>query len=116
MSTDDVRRLPQAIRIGPVTYTIIEVTGLRDEDGKQMWGQVLHGPCRIEIEANLGYQQQYHTLWHEIIHTLMNQAELDKKDDEQLVNVLAYGLLGVMRDNGDLLDWRRYNYDREDTG
>jgi len=102
------RKLPDAIRIGSVTYTIVEVEHLRDEDGKQMWGQVLHSECRIEIALELSYQQQYHTLWHEIVHTLMNQADLDKREDEQLVNVLAYGLMGVVRDNGDLLDWRRY--------
>ena len=111
---NEVRGLPRAIQIGPVMYTIVEVKGLRDEDGKQMWGQVLHSECRIEIQAELSLQQQYHTLWHEIVHTLMNQADLDKKDDEQLVNVLAYGLMGVMRSSGDLLDWRRY--DGEDSG
>lgn len=113
---DNVRRLPQAIRIGSVTYTIVEVSGLRDDDNKRMWGQVLHGPCRVEIEADLSYQQQYHTLWHEIVHTLLNQVDLDKEGDEQLVDVLAYGIMGVMRDNADTLDWRRYDYDREDTG
>jgi len=105
--------LPKKIRIGPFIFQIIPVQGLHS-DGKGLWGEVRHTRSEIAIESDLADQEQYETLLHEVFHVILTQAGRDKEtDDESLMDVLANGLMGVLRDNPGLQDWYDWKADNE---
>jgi len=88
------------IKIGPITYEIVAVPGLRSEDdGKKLFGEVKHGSCEIRIESEYSPQQRRQTLWHEILHVVLTQLGRKENQDESLVDSLAYAMMRVVEDN-----------------
>jgi len=87
------------IKIGPITYSIVAVSGLRSDDGKSLYGEVKYGLCEVRIEADNSPQQDRQTLWHEIVHIILEQLGRSKLNEENLVDSLAYALMQVVQDN-----------------
>lgn len=88
-----------AVKIGPIVYKICMIEGLVSE-GTKLFGEVKHDVCEIRVEARNDLQQARQTLWHEIVHVILSQAGLAKDAKrEELVDPLAYGVMGVLQDN-----------------
>lgn len=89
------------IKIGPITYEVVTVPGLRDgADGKKLFGEIKYGSCEIRVESNYAPQQTRQTLWHEIVHIVLVQlGRADESNDEALVDGMAYALMRVIEDN-----------------
>lgn len=89
------------IWIGPLLYTIEEVPNLvgTGSNGNltQFYGQVDFGEQTIKIEANNSPERQYITLWHELVHVIMEQAGQDIP--ETAVEALGYGIAQVIKEN-----------------
>jgi len=66
------------IRIGSMTYAIVEVENLCDKT-ERLDGQITHRDLTIQLEKTLCPDMKEH--------------------DERLLDVLAYGIVGVLRDN-----------------
>jgi len=90
------------LRVGAIEYRVALVTRLQ-KGGEVLNGRITHNLCRIEIDADLASQTKAVTIWHEILHSLMTQAGMDEQD-EQLIETLSYGIVGVLRDNPELHD------------
>lgn len=89
------------VKIGPILYDVKETEGLADED-TTLNGWIKYDSCEILIEAGLPDQVKQVTLWHEILHGILNQAS--QVYNEELVEALAYGLVAVFQDNPGLAD------------
>ena len=87
------------LKVGAITFALTYVPGLKD-DGKALWGHVVHQNARVAIESRNDPQLIYHTTWHEVLHIIFEQAgraELAK--DEEVIDLLAYGIMQVLQDN-----------------
>jgi hypothetical protein len=91
------------IRIGSVDYQIKRTVGLVDGDDKKMAGRIRYDSAIIEIEQRLAPVIALQVLWHEVLHALLTQSG-HYDQDEPLLDAIAYGLVGILRDNPWLLD------------
>lgn len=84
------------IDINPVEY---EVTfdPLTDEDGSRIDGRINPSLGTIIINPNISPANRVITLWHEVLHGIIEQSGLDH--DESLIRTLSHGLVRVIRDN-----------------
>lgn len=95
-------KIPGTVRIAGVNYPIGYVPSLND-GVKLLYGQVDFEQSRINLNPDVaGYQHQCITLWHEILHALINNAriKMDDEKEEELVEALSRGIYMVLQDNG----------------
>lgn len=89
------------IWMGPLLYTIEEVPNLvgTGSNGNlaQFYGQVDFGEQVIKLEQNVSPERQYITLWHELVHVILEQAGQDIP--ETAVEALGYGIAQVIKEN-----------------
>jgi hypothetical protein len=95
-----MKSLPKSLRIGPFDYEVKLQSGLFD-GGQRLSGHCKYSTSEIVIDADEGPQAQHATLWHEIVHAIINNAD-GSKHDEALVNTLGHGIMQVLRDNPEL--------------
>lgn len=92
--------LPREVRIGPIDFEVRVVRGLTNADGnRKLDGHIDFSKCLISVEDDLDRQIQWQGLWHEIIHAIFLQAKIEPEDEEKIVDILAYGVMQVIRDN-----------------
>lgn len=92
--------IPNKISIGGIVYDV----KFEDKlfcDTTKINGHIKYSTTEILVENNLSEQIKRVTVWHEIIHGILTQAAIEH--EEKLVEVLAYGLTGVIQDNPELL-------------
>jgi hypothetical protein len=89
---------PQSMRIGAVDYTVHVVADLKDGSQK-LSGWIQHERTRIWLERDQSAQVMRQTLWHEVLHALLVQAGHDGTLSDPVIEALAYGIVGVLRDN-----------------
>ena len=89
--------LPATVRIGGETYQVQPVADLHDHEGG-LNGKVRVNDRLIEIEEEMHPAQQRVTLWHEVVHALLVHAG-QHAQVEEVVGVLGYGIVQVLRDN-----------------
>jgi hypothetical protein len=96
--TDQTNR----VRIGALDYEIRHTADLAmaGDDGRytRLHGRVDFGDQVIEINEGQSPMRDRMTLWHEIIHAILEQAGRDDHD-EQLVVILGYGIPAVLQAN-----------------
>ena len=88
-----------SIRIGPIDYEIYETPDLNDDGLFDMAEQ------RIYLQSRLAPQLKFQTLWHECIHGILFQAGY-KDHSERQVDLIAYGVIALLRDNPELRECR----------
>ena len=94
-----MKTTPKSIKIGPVVY---EVTVDNRVANESMWGQIVYAESKIELNPGMSAQHRSITLWHEIIHGMLIQGGI-REHDERIMDVLAHGIVGVLKDNPELL-------------
>lgn len=95
-------RLPDSIMIGPIEYGLEEIAGLRStSDHTEILGEMDPTACFIRVEQEIPAQRQQVTLWHEILHAILAQAQRRQVSDA-VVGVLAFGIVEVLRRNPEL--------------
>lgn len=86
---------PKRVKIGCMTWAIVEVEGLPDmglcDEEKQT----------IAIRAGLPPDVATVTLWHELIHAMLYALGY-RKHSERLVDGLAYQMVSLLRENKEL--------------
>jgi hypothetical protein len=96
---------PAILRVGSATYTV------RSKRLEGLFGRTLHVKALIELHKGQAVTQQRDTLVHEALHAVFNQAALAQhgfwSDDveETLASTLAPWLLGLIRDNPELIEY-----------
>ena len=82
--------MPNTLRVGPITFDVVECTYPIVHEGVEMWGQTVSSEALINIKASLDPQQQLATLMHELLHIISNQtaSEVDEATVERVSNLL----------------------------
>ena len=95
------------VRIGYLDYSLVFNEGMAEAGDFK--GQIDYDKGTIIIRPSLNQQQQAQTLFHEIIHGVISNSRLSKviRHDwqEAFVDVLASGIVQVIRDNPALVAW-----------
>jgi hypothetical protein len=99
------RKKPQqTVKIGPHTYRVVEIERLQDRGNyRSLCGQIDFRNLTIEIEKGLVGTYKRQTLFHEIIHGVLENAGIRGDHDEQVVDAIATGIVQVLQDN----EWLR---------
>lgn len=86
------------IRIGPYDFEYRRVSGLTAPgDGTKVDGYVNFQDGEICCESALCNTDQEQTLWHEIMHAWFRMD--CRKEDEKLIDKIAYWIVQTLRDN-----------------
>lgn len=93
-------KIPESVRIGGVEFAVVKEH--RMNDGKHLLaGQYRPMDCQIAIAEESSYQYQCLSLWHEIMHGLEDQAQLELGEQrERIIEAFARGFYQVLQDNG----------------
>lgn len=97
--------LPTSVQVGPLTYRIKPWKN-RPADNAQAWGMCDKKRTVILLHKGLSRQRKREVLLHEVMHACFDSSGLTMKDncpEEMVVNDLTFPLLGVLRDNPDLV-------------
>ena len=90
------------LRIGPFDYAVDIVEDLKNDDGDGLYGEMVYSTRRIRVMTDQPADQRLATLWHEVLHALLEHAAREVKDAEAVVRVLSHGIAQVLRDNPEI--------------
>ena len=93
-------KIPEKIRIGGVEFTVVVEPRLNDGQ-RMLTGQIRYMECQIAIAEESSHEYRCLSMWHEIMHGIEDQAQLDLGDQkERIVEAFARGVYQVLQDNG----------------
>lgn len=96
-------KIPESVRIGGVEYAVTYVDNLR-HGSQAAYGHISFDDSVIELSGTDGteHQKRCMILWHEIIHGIVEHANMDipNSDEESIVDTIAKGVYQVLQDNG----------------
>lgn len=98
-------KIPEKIRIGGVDYDISVEPQIVD-GCRVLYGEIFFGDCKILLSETMNPNHQHLciTMWHEILHGIVNHANLKMPDDEdemeRIIDTMAKGVYQVLQDNG----------------
>ena len=99
-------KIPDNIRVNGVDYTVKEVPIAEIiSDDRLCLGMVDHDQCVVRVTNDREcYQKRCITLWHELMHIVFEQAQLELgADEEKIVECAARGVYQILQDNGAVL-------------
>ncbi len=91
----------KTVKIGPITYRVKLAKKVLRHNGQGLDGQIDYGQARITIRKGIDPQVTKLVLWHEIIHGIFSNAGMSKQD-EQMIEILASGIVDVLASNPEL--------------
>jgi hypothetical protein len=92
-------KIPNKIRINGIDYSIERVKELSD-NGTPLSANICYHECKIRLCKKSNPQYSRVSLWHEILHAIVESVKLDLgKDEEKIIDTLAYGINQVIQDN-----------------
>lgn len=93
-------KIPKSVRIGGVEYAVNMES--RMNDGQRLLaGQIRHTECEIAIMEEASHEYKCLSLWHEIMHGIEEQTQLNLGDDrERIIEAFGRGVYQVLQDNG----------------
>lgn len=92
-------KIPETVRIGGVDYKVQEYPDLND-GVNVAYGHISYEDSIIYLNSkNQKHQKSCITLWHEILHGIIEHANLEIENEEQVVDTLAKGVYQVLQDN-----------------
>jgi len=94
---------PLYLRIGPCRYELRTVANLAQQHG--CTGRQDYNAQRIDIDATCSGMARLQTIWHEALHGIYDGAGVPgAKQNEQMIDAAATGILNVLVDNPWLVD------------
>ena len=87
--------IPDMVKIGPVEYAVKENQRFSQDN---LLGQIRYAEQTIEIRPDLASTIAEITLWHEMIHGILFAGGFHDHD-EQMLDVLAHGVVQLLKDN-----------------
>jgi hypothetical protein len=101
--------IPESIQVGPICYRVehseaaIAAYNHKYRESNCI-GSAVHTKPVITLGEDIGHDVKVHTLLHEVIHAVLAVYDLrDREADEHFVDVIATGLLDLLRRNPTLV-------------
>lgn len=85
------------VRIGSQRYDIFYIKNY-ENGNRPLAGRIVSEQSEIFIDSSMDEFNQRQTLFHEIIHGLLDHGGI-RKHDEKTIDILAYGLMQLIEDN-----------------
>lgn len=86
------------VKVGPVVYTVGEHDWPPDKEaGSQAMGRTFSSEGKIMLLRSMPPDVKHVTLWHEIIHVILDQAGQDAS--EGVIEALSHGVVATLGDN-----------------
>jgi len=95
------------IRVGAAFFDITVVDELKSDDGEPMLGEMNPSNTSIRLLADQSRENMRLMLLHELVHVIGNQCQL--RISENQIDDVAMLLLGLVRDNPELVELLREN-------
>lgn len=96
-------KIPNKIRINGIDFSIERVKDLND-NGTPLSANICYHKCKINLCKKSDPQYSRVSLWHEVLHAIVESVKLDLgKDEEKIIDTLAYGINQVIQDNKESL-------------
>ena len=91
--------IPDKIRIQGLEYRVEWVPVLSDGINRLL-GEIRHTELRIRLDAEQNQQRAAVTLWHEIVHAVIEQSGLNLGDmEERVADTMAFAVYQILEDN-----------------
>lgn len=88
------------VKIGPITYDVDMSEPAPQDEESISTGRIIYYECKIRVGSDLPQQYQRLVLLHEIVHGIfMNAGKQPGEHGEELVNLIAHGLLDFLQEN-----------------
>lgn len=93
------------VRIGIYTYEVIETDKPILIENRLCSAQIDYEKLEILIDSASPEQKKKQSLWHEIVHGIVREWDIDLDNDteEQKVERLSIGILQVLKDNPEVV-------------
>lgn len=85
------------LKIGGIKYSIVHVSEM-ERDGVKLMGLIEHETTEITVVKGMSRQAEAQVILHEGIHAILVQMGRSVVEEE-LIDGLAYGIMGLMRWN-----------------
>jgi len=94
------------IKIGPITYRIVNVTDLKSPDGEvELMGHIRYADNEIAVEEKMNPARKAQVILHEALHAVFEQHE--SEHDDEMIDRLSFALLDFIAENADFLNETR---------
>lgn len=87
-----MKNIPDMVRIGPITYKVVEVNQLSN------YGEVDNASQTITIRK-MANEQEWVTFWHELIHSMITVSGRSDQNEE-FVDAMANLIVDMFQKNG----------------
>lgn len=88
------------IKIGAITYELEYVQNLKNDKGTDLFGQILYDDQIIQISTGLKPDREFTVLWHEVVHGICDQFQLDLTESQ--VATMAVVIVEILKNNPNL--------------
>jgi len=96
-------KFPDKVKINGIIYDIVQED---PKDGHLVkvrnWGEVNFQECKIYINKNIETQRKWQILFHEVLHTIECDNEMDST--ESYIQTISSNFYGFLKDNNLLKD------------
>ena len=92
---------PDVVHLFPTYYTVKDTTKQESETYK---GKADYSAREIRVNEDHHLEDQKAVILHEIVHCLLDMGGV-LEHDEQVVDIMAFGILSMIRGNSDLIKW-----------
>lgn len=100
--------MPKSVKVGPYTYAVstdeAAIRKFEHEKQSRHAGHTSHSELAIHVDPHNAAGYQRDTLWHEVLHCIVNVVNLQPKlSEEEIICTISHMTLAVLRDNPDLV-------------
>lgn len=94
-------KIPDSVRIAGVEYKVLYVAELNNGINLA-YGHIDYENSVIRLSSTIGteHQKRCKTLWHEILHGIVENSGMEIKNEEDVVDMFSKGIYQVLQDNG----------------
>lgn len=105
---ENTAKIPQNVLVDAIKYTIEETNNVLVEGNQVCIGLITYADGKIQLDKNIGEGCKPQVLMHELIHAITAaRMPIDFEQDETYVDALASGVVNLIRQNPDLVDYIR---------
>lgn len=93
--------LPKTVKVGGVTHDVEVVDEKLTIDGSAVMGTFNFFESKFRLRSEIGEQEREATFWHEVVHALAYDRNVEfKGSEERAVDQLGRRLHALFKDNG----------------